>query len=516
MRESDPNTFTTCRPTKLLLALAGAFLVFTILAAAGQFVPGKNGPPTVGMRLFLAAVIAGTFGFALHLVLLVCRYRIVATGSGLRWRGAWGNWRSLPWNTVTDFYDEVRIDTLNTRPVRCPTIVTDSVKLKVSPDCIGLDDFRRVVREQATAARLTEWEPLGVRRVDDWPQTFGYWDESSGCKIAAGAACCVTFLAVVGFALVRLYSWASSLLSPREALPVAAGLLFGFLAFFTLFLMKVWQWRSVWKRRDELFTTTPETIRYEKVSTGTFLEVPWSEISDYFYGVRNEGLKHEGFTLVLKGADERTIHWNRELLRSGRLLAIVQRYASKPAFMTGENAVWRNRSDHEKTGGSDPATWQGGAIGMGGRVFQNRSISSRILLVFSTLTLTIFPFAAIHEWNKPAHGQYMGPIQIMGILLMPLVWGWVCYFRTRVETDDMGITHFTPFGKRFVPWFAVADYTDVRSKSSTTRQNTEGDPTIVTGRDGKRMFFWSTLNGYEELRSEIERYAPPPKTGWKK
>jgi hypothetical protein len=434
----------------------------------------------------------------------------VATESGLRWRGAWGDWLNLPWNTITDFYDEVRIDTIYTKPVRCPTIVTDLVTLRVSPDCIGLDDLRQVVGEQATAARVTEWEPLGVRRVDDWPKTFRYWDKAVPRKIVVGTTFAAAFLAMVGYAFVRLITWYASVSSVSETRGVMIAMSLGYLTFLFLAISKAGQNLRIWKQRGESFTVTPETLSYADSATGEILEASWREVSDYFYHVHGRGFKDDGFTVVLSGADEKQITWKRDLIQFDLLLAIVQRYAPKPAFMTGENAGWRNKSVHEKTGGSDPATWQGGAVGMGERVFRNRSLLNRVMLGFCTCVLLIFPFAAIQEWYRLGHGQFWGPIQVMGVIMPPVLWGWICYFRTRVETDDMGITHHTPLGKRFLPWFAIADYTDLRSKN-----NVEGDPIIVTGRDGKRMFFWSTLNGYEELRGEIERFAPPPKTGWK-
>ncbi|MBC8138775.1 MAG: hypothetical protein H8F28_23080 [Fibrella sp.] len=439
------------------------------------------------------------------------RTRVRADENGLRWRGVGHGWCSATWKDVRDFYDETRWrNATDNRATSSPTLVISSGLLRVSGDCNNLAEFRRIVRERATSARVAEWEPLGVRRVDEWPQTFRYWDHKSAPKIAVGVVVLFAFLSALGYAFVRLIVWYASVSSRIETISVAVGMLIGYLALLVVSLRVVWMWYTIWKRRDERFTATPETIRHEKMGTGEALEVPWTEISDYFYGVRNEGFKHEGYTLVLRGADEKTIRWNRELLHSERLLAIIQRYAPKPAFMRDENAVWRNRSDREKTGGSDPATWQSGAVGMGGRVFRNRSVLNRCMLAFCTCILTILPAAAVQEWSKPGHGQFMGPVQVMGVILAPLLWGWVCYFRTRVETDDMGITHYTPFGKRFLPWFAVADYTELRSKN-----NVEGDPVILTGRDGKKMFFWSTLNGYEELRGEIERYAPPPKTGWK-
>ncbi len=100
---------------------------------------------------------------------------------------------------------------------------------------------------------------------------------------------------------------------------------------------------------------------------------------------------------------------------------------------------------------------------------------------------------------------HLGFLSALAIVGMPLMWTWGCFARTRVEVDDTGITKHTPFGKKHLYWYAVADYSGDETD----------DKFSVMGRDGKRMHFWSTLNGYEDLRAEIERYAPPPKTGWK-
>jgi len=72
----------------------------------------------------------------------------------------------------------------------------------------------------------------------------------------------------------------------------------------------------------------------------------------------------------------------------------------------------------------------------------------------------------------------------------------------------MGITQYTPFGKKYLPWFAVADYREwFRNRSATNR-------IMIQGQNGVRIVIWEMSSGYTDLKAEIERHAPAPRTGF--
>ncbi len=486
-----------------------------------QFIPHKNGDaPSITERIIFGVFAAGLFACALHISLIFLRYTIIADVNGLRWRGAWGGWRAVPWDDVRDFYNEARIDTARTKSYVCPTIVTTSGIIKVSADCNNPDELRRMVRERATASRVADWDPLGVRRVDEWPRTFRYWDSTLPPKIITEAAITAAFLAAVGYAFVRMIIWYASVSSAAETRAVAIAMSVGYLVFLSLTVSRARKYLHAWERRGETITVTPETVGYANTTTGETLETSWGGVSDYFYRVRGGGFKEDEYALVLSGADENQIAWRRDVVNSELLLAIVQRYAPKPAFMRDENAVWRNKSVHEKTGGSDPATWSGGAVGMGGRVFTLKNATNAALLSFLCLFcifLIVMCALTMEEIITGTEKDYRTMAIAVGMTSFTVVgtaYALACFFRVRVETDEIGITQYTVFGKKYLPWYAISDY---RERLSPRSSNGNGNGFIlVTGRNGTRITIWDTCNGFAELKDEIERYAPPPKTGWRK
>jgi len=93
-----------------------------------------------------------------------------------------------------------------------------------------------------------------------------------------------------------------------------------------------------------------------------------------------------------------------------------------------------------------------------------------------------------------------------------MLYAWRNFTRVRVETDEMGITLYTLFGKKQLYWFAVEDYGDrVQNKVSDHRTCL-----FIQGKDGARIYISPDIIGHRELKREIERYAPPPKTGFTK
>lgn len=508
MRKSDSGETIECRPTpwgivggSLLVSIVVAVLLMVNMTASRD---GKPLPLVLGI---LGGIELAVFaGFGLYTVVHALRTRVRADRSGLRWRSIWHGWRSANWGEITDYYMSGVYSFQTGRSITSPVVVTSSGVIKVLKDLNHLEEFKASVQERATSARVSEWEQLGIRRVDAWPRVFGYWNAAVPRKITLHFCVYGIILALVAFGFMRVVKWYATLSTPAEVHNIILILTLGYFTLAIIPAWTAWQYYTLWKRRGESFTVTPETVCYENPTTNEIRDVPWSEISDYFYNIHSGGFKDDGYTLVLNGADEKHLTWKRGLIESDLLLAIVQKYAPPPRNVRTDEDGWRNKSPHESTGGSDPVTWQGSAVGMGGRVFRQKSATAmQLLSLFSILAVPVIVLC-VSEWLKPGTKDERALALGMALTFaLPTIWGWICFFCTRVETDDMGITHYTPFGKTYLPWFAVADYTGFK----------KGDYFILSGQNGKRMRFYGTLSGYEELRSEIERYAPPPKTGWK-
>lgn len=500
------------RPVSILAWFAGMIWAFGSLIFIVQFLPSSGRGTTLGDHVALSIMGMLFLGPGTYYFLFYFRRRVIADENGVRWRSLLQGWRTARWNEITDYYENYVFDLIGNNAHQTPVI------------CIGKHSFaltsfhpeevarlKAQIQVRAISAKTKEWGRLGTRRIDPFPRTFRYWDP--GQRLVRTIAIGLNLLfgvGVVGGAVAIVHT-TTAIIGRQETIPVTIAIaVVGIVILYIPFRVLESYWEA-YRRRGESLTVTPETLCYENTATSERFEVPWSGVADYFYQDQSGGFRLKGFTIVLRGVDEKLITWTPLLRESQLFLAIVQNYAPKPVNAQNEMDSWRNKSPKESTGGSDPSTWQSGAVGMGGRVFRNQSTGYRSML-FAYVGMVLFGIAVGNfiDWQSPGEGRARGITELMLAIALGVCWAWICYFRTRIETNDMGITHFTPFTKKHLYWYAVADYTDSRSKSSTT-----GEPIIITGRDGKRMFFWSTLNGYEELRDEIERLAPPPKTGWK-
>ena len=231
-------------------------------------------------------------------------------------------------------------------------------------------------------------------------------------------------------------------------------------------------------------------MRWGDAATGETIEADWHDVTDYFQ-------RNGDSFLVLRGASETQIEWSAHLREQDILLAIVQMFAPTPALAGGDK--WRIQTEAEARSGDDPATWQSGAVGIGGRVFHHRSWYHRFLIITGMVigAFVLLPFV-LHPAKETVFA-------IAGAAAL-CAWAWYVYFRVRVETDEFGITLIAPLGKTHLTWFAVADYADATG--------VRGKRIIITGRSGKRIVLWNILHGFDALREEITKHAPTPATGW--
>ena len=494
-----------CRPAALFYCGTGYALFFAIAFCLLQFAPDNHGAlPPPSSRVALMGVSALLVGIALFISCLPLRARVIANENGLHWRGAWSGWHNVGWEAVTDFYLARQCYSIADVTELSPVIVTNSGTIKIPQPSMNVDGLRRIVKSRATAARVGEWQRLDTRRVDPFPRTFRYWHSDIWRNIALFFTVSIALFAWWLPISIQFTRELAAQIGWHEVRTLIGAFVAAYAIGLGLVAFVLYRYTALYARRGEVFTVTPETLRYENTRNGIVFDVGWNEISDYFYQSKNGGIT-DGYTLVLRGASERQITWSVALRDSALLLAIVQQYAPRPANAPKEGRAWRRKDAHEATGGSDPATWRGGAVGMGGRIFSYRNLSNVFSLGTMTAYAGISSFLSIAECLKPASQGKWFLLTLSLVICLPTLYGWVCCAVSRVETDDMGITQHTPFGKKHLHWFAVADYAGKKKSGSIT----------ITGKNGARMRFYSLLNGFEDLRGEIERMAPVPKTGWR-
>ncbi len=379
--ESGETETVECRPSLVNFWCGVLMVSFAILMGCVQFLPDSQGRPIpLSLRIFFSVFGLGFGGFGGFHLLHTLRYRIVADASGLRWREAWTGWRSVGWEAVSDFYlSGVYNHTNETRWYRL-VIVTERGTVTITSDYKNRGDLQRVICQRATAARSTGWQQFGIRRVDEWPRTFRYWEPARQRRLAVELAITVLIYGAITYG----FAWIARYFARTEGfsdMPFVIAVLS--VAYAVLLASPVSHFAAdymAWKRRRETITVTTETIRHENGATGEVREANWHDISDYFCRPKVRVLLNR-YVLTLPGADEPQIAWDGLLPGSSELLAIVQLYAPKPSALRSLEAIWRDKSDHEGGDGSDPSTWQGGAVGMGGRVFRNRSKTFRSLLL---------------------------------------------------------------------------------------------------------------------------------------
>lgn len=497
-----------CRISPLMWAIVGLMWLLMGLLMGAFLTASYRAQSDKGIALvFLGCILSIT----LTLSCRILRCRVIANQKGIQWRGLLHGWRSVSWSEVSDYYQEPKSIGEGGKITRTITVVTSRGNVCISDDWTNDIAFQEYVRKYALQARVSEWERKGVRRIDTWPRTFTYWDSVWLPRVTASL---IVLMIAIGFAVKWSWKFAHSLAQTmgwEQTMPAVYALVTA--GFFVLGMSSIFYGRYViaYRRRGERFTVSPESLTYENKRTAQQLTVPWSDIVDYHYVERSEGLQHRHYTLVLSGAEERQLIWSPMLRESDLLIAIVQRYAPRPSAIIEEQEGWRAKSKHEQTGGSDPATWKSGAVGLGDRVFAYNTpinIVACAMFLFMGGALLV---ACMNSQDKPAHSHF--PVFfLVGLAILlgaPALWGLVCSLRSRVEVDSMGITHYTPFGKKHLYWYAVESY---KRKGTSASQRTSSGPNYrmeIKGRDGTRILFWDNIRSYHELSQEVRRLAPP-------
>jgi len=479
------------------------YLIFVVEFALLAFLPDRQGHPTL-WTLVPSGVLAIP---VLYAVLFKWRARIIADRKGIRWRGALHGWRFLRWEEIVDYRTAQTIFLQQTRSnflrplISEHEIVAPHQIVRFSSNWSEADALREAIRRGSLGAKVSDWEQLGTRRVDTWPRVFTYWSPLRNRNYLLVILGGLLLVALVTLMCAHFLKYVQPYLDLQQMWTVTGAVCLVIGSFLLVPAMPLLSLLSDWRRRHESITATLETLQYTNVATGEELTVLWSGVSDYFFSF------HRGraiYTLILSGSEEKQITWSRTLRDSEQLLAIVQRYAPRPANVIEGADTWRRWSTAEKMGGSDPATWQSGAVGVGGRVFTHRSLTNKIILAFLVSLVVWLGIGSVVALREGHPAGWLGMILTL-LCFVPVLQEVLSVLFTRVETDEMGITYYSFLRKKHLYWYMIEDY---RAKGKWVRS------LEVSGREGTRLNIYSSIIGYNELKQEIERYAPSPKTGW--
>lgn len=460
------------RPDRTWWGVAGVFGLFGLMPLYFWLTPSK-----LDDRIAMSLMGAGLVIPALLLAVWLLRAQINADENGLRWRGL-GRWQSAAWGDITDYYDKL----LPKKGVTT-TLEIGKQKIQISKSYWKENPaFRNLVVQKATQARATTWGVWGGRPELDWPRVFGY-KSGDNRFIAFGFPCFGLVLLVwavtripriVGAFTTTGWQWG---LASVGAFCLGVGPLLLYLLPLQLTarnLRRRWRQRITVDRDGLTFDADERQVR-----------ATWGEVSDFFVAPRVGFNISPTYAVVTK---------NGALDFSGAIgdVGVLMKSIMDNSTSVGATK-WRS-TDTDVLGG--PASrWTSGCEGVGERVYHYRTRTNRALMWFPT-ALAAMPVLMIS-----LSSQGLAPKPNWGFVAFVLgiaFWGWWRYFTASIQTDGVGITQHTIWGRRFLRWDQIERF----SKSG-------GDAYVfgnVVGA-GTRIRFWMGIADVEELKDEITRRA---------
>ena len=487
----DPNPAATvcCRPPRVYWVWVLFPTVYGAIAAATSHAPTKAGPPSPMETAIWEAISAFCLLGVLGVVLWLVHACVISDQDGLRWRGM-GPWRTARWDEVRDYYGKIPTRQQRSYGVASPTTVsvvqTAAGIVGVTNLWSGADALREQVERHSVHGPMSGWEILGTRAVDPWPRVFSYNTLENRWAPRVWTKLFLTFVIYL-------------LLKPAMQLPTMAGLVGWAMTLTTaalylllvgsiglIFLVPLAQYRAAGRRRAERITADTHGITFE--DDARRVEAAWPDVIGY-------GIAHGKGALVQYVVETRQGDFDflTNIKQATLLRAIIRRYAEEVP-----DKEWRLRTDPEALGG-EMARWSGGRVGIGARVYHYRTRANRAVLGLPlTLCLALWLMAGL-AWQGLLPGFNVLFVASAGAFYgLVFLGGWYAYRACRVETDEDGLAQITPFARRRLLWDQVEDYWLTGDYNSG----------VVRGR-GERLRFGKGIVGYEELKEEIARRAPP-------
>lgn len=449
------------------------WLVPSSILAAGFFIYGpfqiaQEAPKSSPWPLFfLFGPIAVFFlGGAMYGTVSLLREQIIASELGLRWRGAFGPWKSAQWNEVSDFYlsgKPTRISPVQTSPsLTRPIVETPHGKLKIERAFTRLEELLPLIAMRATNAPVREWEIFELRALQGFSQRFTYWT-----KTQIWTAPSILGLLGVAALLQILGSYFSP--QPRASTPPLGTLLdtswplfwLPLLLFIALFAplggMCIWSFWTMWRERNFASRHRNEhleiSLRGVLWSDGqTVIHAEWNQVRAIHFVPGNRLSAH--YRVETQNGDFSV--W-RTLETLSYWLQLVNQFAPHlappPLHPTNQPL------------GGESSTWSRGAIGKGARIFHFRTSETRAMLWIPTFFTPILPLPYFFDHAmKTPDDLPVGPIPI-GVWLAFLaailvtIGCWILFSRAAIWADETGLEWRFPFLKlRHIEWNEIESF----------------------------------------------------------
>ncbi|MBV9848401.1 MAG: hypothetical protein JO250_01820, partial [Armatimonadetes bacterium] len=431
-------------------------------------------------RVMMSLLGAGFVIPALLLAIWLLRAQIIATEDGLRWRGL-GGWRFAGWAQVTDYYDK-----LLPKKGLTAIIETGGRKLQISQSFWKDNpEFRALVVQNATQARAGGWGVWGTRPELDWPRVFGYKSRDNWSIAFVFRFLWVLALILAATLIPKIVNTFTTLgwkwgLASIGALLLGLGPMFLYLS---LFQTTSADMRRRWKQR---ITISAGGLTYE--GDGTKFQVPWDEIMDYSIAPRRGFNLASTYAVVTKRG---SFDFSGAISEVGILTRLIADNATAAGAET-----WRSQGDDVL--GGKASRWTSGCEGVGERVYHYRTRTNRALLWFLSFFSALIPVSVvIHKWVGMGAKDDPVFVAIMTTLMGgSTLWAIWRYYTASIQTDGVGITQHTIWGRRFLCWDQIERY-----------YKSGGDAAVfgnVVGA-GTRIRFWMEIADVEELKDEITR-----------
>ena len=460
--------------------------VYGGMAAMVSHAPTNRGLPspteTAVWEGIAALCLLGALGTAWWLL----RACVIGGSEGLRGRRL-GGWKSVRWDEVSDYYEQlptqIQRNSGKSSVAAVSVVEASFCKFGVTNLWSHAEALRSLVEQNAVQSRAARWEIKGTRVFDPWPRLFDYdtlenrWAPRIWLKL---------FLIFVVYLLVRpalqlgvmagLVGWTMTLVTAGLYL-----LLIGSIGL--IFLFPLAQYRAAEQRKAERVTVNLHGIVSEDGLQR--VEAAWSDVTGY-HTVYGQGIAARYAVETHQGEfDFLPSIGNAALLRT-----IIQRFAAEAA-----GHEWDSRVDVNALGG-ESARWSGGEVGVGARVYHYRNRVYRVSLLLPLACCLLCGLLAFLTWQGLLPGGNMLYQLILGAANgAAALLGCAAYHICRIESDADGLTQFTLLGKRRLRWTQIENYFLTKEQGG-----------VVVGH-GESIQFKALVAGYEELQGEIIRQA---------
>ena len=485
-----------CRINRNLWWLVPVAIGETVFMLAAPFQIAQEQPKSSPWPIYLICGPAAVafFGCVIYMVASLLREEVLADETGLRWRGAFGPWKSARWDEITDFY-------LKSGPI----IETPQGKCALSSSFVNRAEMMAFIAARAVNAPAREWEMEKYRASKNLTQRFEYWTKTHTWMApmqSLGAVYVLGFLtwgiffnakptAKTPFSPAWQFDWFSVLMA-----------IFGFGPVFALFVIMVpliWRDRNrAFARRDEHLEISPRGLSWQRGQAR--IDASWQQVRAIRFVAGDKQTAH--FQVETQNGDFAV--W-RSLESIGLWVQLVNQFAPHLAVEIPVD---------DPDLGKESATWSGGVVGQGARVFHFRTRDTRLVLWAATVFGRVLPALPLlmHFMKTPDDAPSNVPVKFLSIalflIILALIYAWMCFQRAAIWANETGLEWRVPlFKNRRVNWSEIESF-----------GRDEGTYFLIVGGKKRRLLHLSAPVSapvrQNELRELIQTRAPNASEKW--